>query len=63
MYILKGEEEFRLGDQTLACEAGQVVFILAGMVHTPITGGCMAALLIYAPEFDPQSPDRVFVDP
>ena len=41
--------------KALLAEAGQVVFIPAGMVHTPITSGYMAALSIYAPEFDPKT--------
>lgn len=62
LYILKGEGEFRLGDRTLPFKAGHVVFIPAGMVHTPIVVGYLAALSIYAPYFDPQNPDRIFVE-
>lgn len=63
VYVLKGEGEFRLGNKIYPFKPGDVVFIPADTVHTPITDGYIAALSIYSPHFDPQNPDREFVNP
>lgn len=62
VYILKGEGTFRLGDRTFPYKAGQVVFAPAGTVHGPISDNYVAALSVYSPTFDPDNPDREFVD-
>jgi quercetin dioxygenase-like cupin family protein len=61
VYCIKGTGMFRLGDKTLPFKSGDVVFIPAGTIHTPITDSYLAALSIYSPEFDPKNPDREFV--
>jgi len=61
VYIIKGTGMFLLGDKTLPFKPGDVVFIPAGTVHTPITESYIACLSIYSPDFDPQKPDREFV--
>lgn len=62
LYILEGEGSFLLGEQLLPLRPGEVFFIPAGTVHTPIIEGYQAALSVYSPEFDPQNPDRRFVE-
>ncbi len=63
VYVLKGEGEFQLRDKIHPFKPGDVVFIPAGMLLTPISDGYLAALSIYSPHFDPQNPDREFVNP
>ncbi len=63
VYILKGEGQFKLGDKIHPIKPGDVVFVPAGTVHTPVCDGYNAALSIYSPRFDPQNPDREFVNP
>jgi quercetin dioxygenase-like cupin family protein len=63
VYLLKGEGQFRLGDRTYPAKAGDLVFIPAGTVHTPISDSYLAGLSIYSPRFDPGNPDREFVKP
>ena len=61
VYIIKGNGTFRLGDKIVPIKPGSVLFIPAGTIHTPMTDGYQAALSIYSPEFDPENPDREFV--
>lgn len=61
LVVIHGQGVFRLGDETVPFKQGDVVFIPAGLVHTPITDQYIAAVSIYSPEFDPENPDRVFI--
>ena len=61
LYVLEGEGSFRIGDDTVPLTAGDVFFVPAGTVHTPIIGGTEKTLSIYAPPFDPANPDRRYV--
>ncbi len=61
VYCLKGEGRFLLGDKTFHAGPGDLIFIPAGTVHTPISDGYFAGLSIYSPHFDPANPDREFV--
>ena len=60
VYAIKGTGTFQLGDKTLPVKPGDVIFIPAGTIHTPITDSYVAALSIYSPHFDPNNPDREF---
>jgi len=62
IYVLKGEGQARIGERLEAVKPGSVVYIPAGAVHTLVYKEYMAALSIYAPFFDPDNPDRVFVE-
>lgn len=64
VYILSGERDFRVGEVTRRVRPGDLVFIPAGTVHGPVAapGVVGASLSVYAPAFDPQNPDRVWVE-
>ncbi len=59
--ILRGTGTFRLGDKIVPFRPGNVLFIPAGTIHTPIADGYQAALSIYSPGFHPEKPDREFI--
>jgi quercetin dioxygenase-like cupin family protein len=61
--LLEGEAEFRIGDETRTVRAGETVSVPAGIVHAPFrsAGGCLF-VTVFAPAFDPDAPDRHFVD-
>lgn len=61
VYVVEGDSDFRLGEFTKRIKPGDIIFIPAGIVHGPVSGAKMAALSIYAPDFDPENPDREFV--
>lgn len=63
MTILDGSVEMRLGDETFTAVAGDVIAVPAGTIHAPIhsADGCLM-ISVFAPWFDPENPDRVFVD-
>lgn len=61
--IVEGEASFRLGDQVREVGPGDVVSVPAGTVHAPIHAGTDCLLVaVFAPRFDPENPDRDFVD-
>lgn len=62
LIIIEGHGSFRLGESILPLSKGGIFFIPAGTVHTPIIEGYEAALSVYTPWFDPDNPDRRFVD-
>jgi quercetin dioxygenase-like cupin family protein len=61
--ILDGEVEFRFGDDTRLVTAGDVISVPAGTIHAPVhsPSGCLM-VSVFAPCFDPDDPDRVFVE-
>lgn len=61
--MVEGRCRFRLGDEELMASAGEVVAAPAGTVHAPILSeeGCLM-LAVFAPWFDTDNPDRIFVD-
>jgi quercetin dioxygenase-like cupin family protein len=61
--LVEGRVEFRVGDQVRMLGPGDVVTVPAKTVHAPLhtPGGC-TIVSVFAPEFDPDDPDRVFVD-
>ena len=61
--ILEGSVEFRVGDDVFTATEGDVIPVPAGTVHAPIHSpdGCLM-ISVFAPYFDPENPDRVFVD-
>ncbi|HEX6947502.1 MAG TPA: cupin domain-containing protein [Acidimicrobiia bacterium] len=61
--ILEGSVEFRLGDDTFDATAGDVIPVPAGTVHAPVHSaeGCLM-ISVFAPWFDPENPDRVFIN-
>lgn len=61
--ILHGEVEFRFGEDTLLVTAGDVISVPAGTTHAPVhsPSGCLM-VSVFAPWFDPDEPDRVFVE-
>lgn len=63
MIMVEGECRYRLGDGELVASAGEVVTAPAGTVHAPVSSedGCLL-LAVFAPWFDPDNPDRIFVD-
>lgn len=61
LYVIEGEGSILLGEETHPLAAGDVVFIPAGTVHTPIIAGTERTLSVYAPPFDPEHPDRRYV--
>ncbi|HZP27006.1 MAG TPA: cupin domain-containing protein [Dehalococcoidia bacterium] len=60
-YIIQGQAQFRLGEETQPVQSGSVIFVPAGMVHGPVQGDKLAILSLYGPSFDPDNPDREFV--
>lgn len=61
LYVLKGEGPFLLGDERVSVRPGDVLFVPAGTIHTPLMH-FEAMLSIYSPPFDPEKPDRRLVD-
>jgi quercetin dioxygenase-like cupin family protein len=62
IYVAEGAGEFRLGDEVRQVKPGQVIVAPAGTVHGPTSNSpAFVFLSIFAPEFDPSNPDRVFV--
>ena len=63
MTILEGTVEMRVGDETFTAVAGDVISVSAGTIHAPVHSeeGCLM-ISVFAPWFDPENPDRVFVD-
>jgi quercetin dioxygenase-like cupin family protein len=61
--VVEGKVDFRLGDEVRALTAGDVVNVAAGTIHAPIhtKRGCLV-VSVFAPRFDPDTPDRIFVD-
>ena len=64
VYILRGNHEFRVGDEKVQVGPGDLVIAPAGLPHWPSrVGPGYAALSIYAPDWDESQPDRVPMDP
>ena len=63
MIMVEGQCRFRLGDGELMASAGEVVAAPAGTVHAPVFSkdGCLM-LAVFAPWFDTDNPDRIFVE-
>jgi quercetin dioxygenase-like cupin family protein len=62
IYVAEGAGEFRLGDAVQAVKPGDVIVAPAGTVHGPTPNSPEFVFVsIFAPEFDPANPDRVFV--
>lgn len=63
IFVAEGEGEFRLGDEVKQVRPGDVIVAPAGAVHGPTPNSPRFVFLsIFAPEFDPSNPDRVFID-
>ncbi len=63
MTVLEGTVEMLVGDETFTAVAGDVISVQAGTVHAPVQSesGCLM-ISVFAPWFDPENPDRVYVD-
>lgn len=63
MTILDGSAQVRIGDETFTAVAGDVMAVPARTIHAPFhtDEGCLM-VSVFAPWFDPENPDRVFVD-
>jgi quercetin dioxygenase-like cupin family protein len=61
--VVEGEVEFRIGDEVRTLLPGDVAAVPAGTVHAPIhtKTGCMVVAL-FAPWFDPDDPDRIYLE-
>jgi quercetin dioxygenase-like cupin family protein len=61
--LVEGEADFRIGHRTQHVTAGETVSVPAGAVHGPVrtVSGCIL-VAVYAPEYDPASPDRHVVE-
>ena len=63
IFVTEGEGEFRIGDEVRLVRPGDVIVASAGTVHGPTSSSPRFVFLsIFAPEFDPANPDRVFID-
>ena len=58
--VLEGECEARIKDEARALKKGDTFFAPKGTPHG-VSGVC-TLLSIYGPSFDPQKPDRVFIE-
>jgi quercetin dioxygenase-like cupin family protein len=63
MTVVEGQVDFRLGDEVRSMAPGDVVSVPARVIHAPIhtEGGCLV-VSVFAPWFDPDNPDRVFIE-
>lgn len=61
--VIEGSIDFRLGDEVRTIGPGEVVSVPAGVVHAPIhtREGCLM-VSVFAPWFDSENPDRVFIE-
>lgn len=57
LYVLEGRGPFLLGDERVNVQPGDILFVPAGTVHTPLMK-FEAMLSVYSPPFDPDNPDR-----
>lgn len=63
IYVIEGQGEFRFGAELKAVSPGDVIVAPAGTVHGPTANSpTFVFLSVFAPEFDPANPDRVFVE-
>ena len=63
IYILRGEHEFTVDGTTRKVKPGDLVIAPCGVPHSPTKlGPDYGALSIYAPDWDDENPDRLFVD-
>lgn len=61
--VMEGAGEFRLGDEVREVRPGDVVVAPAGTVHGPTADSpAFVFVSVFAPEFDPRNPDRIFVE-
>jgi mannose-6-phosphate isomerase-like protein (cupin superfamily) len=61
--VIEGEADFRLGEDVKTVTLGDLVTVPAGTVHAPINSSAGCVLIsVFAPRFDPDNPDRHFVD-
>lgn len=60
--LFSGEAEFTIGDKTQNIKAGDLLYIPEGTVHFGKFKADTVAVSIYAPWFDPNNPDRVWVE-
>ncbi len=58
IYILEGEGEFIVGDVAKLVKPGDIIYAPAGTVHAPNFPVKGVRLVVYAPCFDPDNPDR-----
>ena len=58
--VLEGECEATVGDETRVLKKGDTFFAPKGVPHG-IRRSC-TVLSVYGPSFDPQKPDRVFIE-
>lgn len=58
--VLDGECEARVGDERRVLKKGDTMFVPKGTPHG-VSKVC-TLLSIYGPAFDPQKPDRVFIE-
>jgi quercetin dioxygenase-like cupin family protein len=61
--VIEGAGEFRLGDEVKSIGPGDVIVAPAGAIHGPTSNSPRFVFLsVFAPEFDPANPDRVFLE-
>ncbi|HET8569221.1 MAG TPA: phosphoribosylformylglycinamidine synthase subunit PurS [Candidatus Limnocylindria bacterium] len=61
--VIDGDAEFLLEERRLRAGPGEIVHVPAGIVHAVrAAAGACTFTTVFAPQFDPDRPDRVFVD-
>ncbi|MBI4496757.1 MAG: cupin domain-containing protein [Chloroflexi bacterium] len=62
IYVVSGHGTFRVGDRDHEVQPGAIIAAPRGVVHGPRFAGPAVLLSVYGPPFDPQHPDRIFVE-
>lgn len=63
LHVIEGTAQFRIADRVVAVNAGETVVVPAGIVHgIPSASEGAVLTTVFAPRFDPDRPDRVFVE-
>jgi mannose-6-phosphate isomerase-like protein (cupin superfamily) len=63
VYILRGEHEFNVNGIRYNVKPGDLIIAPAGVPHSPTKlGPDYGALSIYAPDWDEDNPDRIFIE-
>ena len=60
--VIRGEHEFTVADETRKVKPGDLVVVPAGVPHGVNAGKEYAVLSIYAPAWEEENPDRVFLE-
>lgn len=62
VYMVSGKGTFTLAGESHPIQAGMVMVIPAGVVHSATFEGEVEALIVNGPVLDPARPDRVWVE-